>query len=522
VAKRTKKSTRRIKNLALICTLSSFVFIVATYAWFIGMRTVNVNSYDVEIAVTDSLLLSLDGKKWDTSVNINGTNFNDDKVVYSGNTNSWSKGGLIPVSSVGQMDSGASRMILYEKGSLTTTEGGYRLMASRVVNDADAAGEAKGYVAFDLFVKNFSGTEYYTENKVANEEAIYLTTDSEVKIAGDGVQDTGIENSVRVAFAQVGRVSAKTTDPSVITGITCDTKNSVTGICRTAQIWEPNEKDHVDGAISNYNASCGKRNAKDGDGKELKDVFATGAYGTKGTCGEIKDDTAYPTYAIRREITETSLVDVYDGKEFNGYETNTYSETNATAPLDKYDTFTNEEKDLVGNQRPTFITLAPNSITKVRVYIYIEGQDIDNYDMASIGKKISIAFGFTKDRYDFDDSESYKDNVVAGDTVDPEFAIATDYASTITKPEGEDDYTYTVAKGTTIDPKALVTASDHKTETTDDDANTDKAVDITSRIDVVNNTVKSDTPGTYLISYVVSDWAGNYTQFDIKVVVSDS
>ena len=45
------------------------------------------------------------------------------------------------------------------------------------------------------------------------------------------------------------------------------------------------------------------------------------------------------------------------------------------------------------------MTLAPNSITKVRVYVYIEGQDVDNYDFASLGAKISVNFGFTKERY---------------------------------------------------------------------------------------------------------------------------
>ena len=96
----------------------------------------------------------------------------------------------------------SSRMKLYEKASLTATAGGYRLMASQVLNNQTTVenfdwqyNEAKGYVAFDLFVKNFSGTEYYKENNVANEEAIYLTTDSIVKVANDGVRDTGIENS---------------------------------------------------------------------------------------------------------------------------------------------------------------------------------------------------------------------------------------------------------------------------------------------------------------------------------------
>ena len=60
-------------------------------------------------------------------------------------------------------------------------------------------------------------------------------------------------------------------------------------------------------------------------------------------------------------------------------------------------------KNLTSTERPTFMKLAPNSITKVRVYIWIEGQDVDNYDFASLGRKISVNFGFTKERYTEDD-----------------------------------------------------------------------------------------------------------------------
>ena len=49
--------------------------------------------------------------------------------------------------------------------------------------------------------------------------------------------------------------------------------------------------------------------------------------------------------------------------------------------------------------RQEIFTLAPNSITKIRVYIYLEGQDVDNYDLVSLNKKINITFGFTKDKY---------------------------------------------------------------------------------------------------------------------------
>ena len=58
------------------------------------------------------------------------------------------------------------------------------------------------------------------------------------------------------------------------------------------------------------------------------------------------------------------------------------------------------------------MTLAPNSITKLRVYIFIEGQDVDNYDFASLGKKISVKFGFTKERFLGEDI-NYDDNGTA-------------------------------------------------------------------------------------------------------------
>ena len=43
MAKRNKSQQRRVKNLALVFTLTTIVLVTSTFAWFIGMRTVNVN-----------------------------------------------------------------------------------------------------------------------------------------------------------------------------------------------------------------------------------------------------------------------------------------------------------------------------------------------------------------------------------------------------------------------------------------------------------------------------------------------
>jgi len=396
---RNKKHEKRMKKLVVGCGLCAVVLTVSTYAWFIGMKTVDVTSFDVEIAAIDGLSLSLDGASWAPTVSINKDNYDlADNEFYSNNTNSWGGedggiGGLVPMSTVGKINSETSRLTLYEKGSLTPTPGGYRIMASEVTNSGTE--EARGYVAFDLFIKNLSGNAYYSEYNQKNEEAIYLATDSAVKVGTNGIQKTGIENSVRVAFAQIGRVKA-TESVSDITGITCETKGKVTGICtRDAQIWEPNDTKHVSNAINWYNTSCLTRVDDDLTDEDSYD----------GKCKKIENGYGYKTYAISGVIDDTDQVDVYDGTDYNSY-TASIASTATKGKLMAFPYFTDTMKNYEGVDRPTFMTLAPNSVTKVRVYIYIEGQDVDNYDFASLGKQISVSFGFTKERF-FDEDVKY-------------------------------------------------------------------------------------------------------------------
>ena len=397
---RNKKSANKVRNLALMCCLFGVMLIVGTYAWFIGMQSVSVSQFDVKVAAAEGLELSMDGETWYDSLDAKNT------AAYSGNKNIWAEKGLIPMSSVGDTSIADSEMILFEKGSLTATKGGYRLLASRVnyATKGDDLTDGKGYVAFDLFIRNKSGEEYYEKNDVNNEEAIYLTDDSKVQVASAGIDGTGIENSVRVGFVQIGRIEQSTATADQITAIKCGDKyedNGVTGICRTATIWEPNDKEHVQNAINWYKEACLQRT-----GSTVVD--ASYSYNPEVACATVSDDTAYSTYAVANELVVGSNVDVYDGEDFNGYDGNTvladtyFGEgyTKSGAKLVDMDYFTDSEKVLNGTSRPTFMTLAPNSITKVRVYVWIEGQDIDNYDFSSLGKEISVNFGFTKERFE--------------------------------------------------------------------------------------------------------------------------
>ena len=445
-ARVNSKHNRRVKNLVMVTSLSAVVLIASTYAWFVGLQAVNVSPFEIEIAAADSLELSINGSQWTETLTLTRENVIDttsgpstdkvNQIADKGNTNNWpssantdSQVGLVPISTVGLMSTGSSRMVLFEKASFTTTPGGYRLLASQINNDADAANQKqKGYVAFDLFVKNYSGTQYITDiddpTNTLFEEAIYLTTDSSVTIASSGVAESGIQNSVRVAFAQVGRISGYSTNEEAITKISCSNSGTgndqVTGLCRRAQIWEPNDTAHVQTAINYYNASCLKRTGATLASTSYSVPEDGATLTAENKCKEITTNEALPTYSISRVIDVDDAVDIYDGFRYNSYVGHGINEVSsketslavdnsekgllsngdeAAKPLAAVDTFTDTEKMYAGNQRPTFMTLAPNSITKIRVYIYIEGQDIDNYDYAQVGKQISVKFGFSKQRF---------------------------------------------------------------------------------------------------------------------------
>lgn len=457
--KEKKEKLKNPRKLLVICLFTAIILSVSTYAWFIGMQTVNITSFNVDISMSDSLLLSLDGENWTTEVAINQDMIQE--ISYEEHTNRWSK--LIPISTIGQMDQSKSRMILYERTSFTATPGGYRLMANRINNTGFT--EKDGYIAFDLFVRNFSGNEYITGLNKDDEEGIYLNKSSEVVVSSNGVPGTGIENSVRIAFSQIGRVSGVITNTEIIRGISCNpaADSEITGICRTDNIWEPNSTKHESNAINWYNTSCLSRTAAN--------LTLHSSY--NGPCGTVLNGRYYPTYAVASKITSANRVDIYDGAEYNGY-TNTSSSL-----LYKYPYFTDEMKNKQGTSRPEFMTLAPNSITKVRIYIYIEGQDIDNYEYAQVGKKIGIKFGFTKQRFENEDVDYNGPDI---DNTLPTITILGNNPARVAIGE-----TYTDEGSTAID-------------------NVDG--DLTSNI-VSNSNVDTSKAGTYRVTYSVQDNAGN-------------
>jgi len=514
--KEEKRNNRRVRNLLMSLAFMAILIAVATYAWFIGTGTINVSEFSVDIATTDGLLLSLDGDSWGTTVSINKDNF--DTVSYTGNTNSWGgEDGLIPISTIGTMMPLVSRPELFEKSGLPVTPGGHRLISAQIDNWTRPGGnlvpEDRGYVAFDLFVKNSSGRHYFENLDHLDEEAIYLDFDSRVTAAPFGsetgpISTRGIENSVRVGFAEIGRVHGEETNQNRITSITCQDEGGVTGICRQMTIWEPNDRARSEGAENYFNQQCRRRIG------ELTNLAASFA----GPCASVRlnEDSNglfdyVPTFAVNRPILSSDHVVIYDG--LNDWTDTINSATNPDGPLTQVPTFTDTMKGERNVDRQEIFTLTPNSITKVRVYVWLEGQDIDSYDFANVEAAIRVNFGFTKQRFiaeDFPAGFRFDRDGRPADAADKPIII-------LGEPGGPEL--------TNASPAGLHTNIEvaHNSVWRDNfraihDLGTAGIDNLTRKVRV-EGTVNTAVPGPYTLRYFVSDWWGNYADSVTRRVI---
>ena len=403
--KENKKRKRRIEKIMISIGITSVVFIVASYAWFIGTTQVAVSEFEIGVKSSEGLTISLDGTNFSNMVTISEEAVTTDLIeAYPTHVNHWvGEEGLIPISTVGKFNANAPTLDLYSKTSITSLTGGYKLRTDLIENitqdDTDyEVSEQDGYVAFDIFIRNQSGSGYVKEYDQFADEGIYLTNESAVVLTSNGTDEDGnplvggdgIENSIRLAFMQVGRVSS-TNAGEAAQLISCTDSTDNTALCNkgepidendeaglgiTWNIWEPNDMAHNSDSVQHFSKICKKR---------------TGLNNYEGACDPLTDNLYFDTYAANESIDSDDNINIYDG--INGYET-------LSPKLTKFNYFRDSEKLLSGSDRKEIFYLAPNSITKIRVYVYLEGQDVDNYDLGLIGKKISITFGFTKDKFD--------------------------------------------------------------------------------------------------------------------------
>lgn len=207
-------------------------------------------------------------------------------------------------------------------GVIDTNEGGdYILTATKSVETPN--NDTGKFIAFDLFFKVDGDTD------------VYMTSTSGVKADGT---DKGIKNASRMAFAVLGNTTAGAT--------LADVQALNAGAASPVSIWEPNYDVHQPAAVSHARDTYGITTTENG----------ADAIGYSG---------------IKADIT----------KENNVLVGNATAEKNATL----FDAVTPSFKTTEGNTTNfKFLTLT-SGITKVRVYMWVEGQDVDCENNASGG-----------------------------------------------------------------------------------------------------------------------------------------
>ena len=215
------------------------------------------------------------------------------------------------------------------------TSGNYVISTSKVNETATT----DSFVAFDVFFK------------VNSDKEVVLTTDSAVshKATAAVGTDKGLKNAGRVGFVKLGHGNSEDNQATLIA-----LSNEVAS---KAYIWEPNAEAHSAYVTNSVAAAYG--------------VTIPGATAAK--------PGIITTYGIKGEIPDTApqdLVQVVNGTK----------NTHTTAMT--YDIVTNSS--FTANQ--TFMTLKAG-VTKVRIYMWIEGQDLDCENNAS-GSDISFTLTF--------------------------------------------------------------------------------------------------------------------------------
>ena len=235
-----------------------------------------------------------------------------------------------PISTIGQVTTGKLDLFY---GNVAAKDGGYALTATK---ETDTQGTEGRYVAFDIFLR------------VDQESQIALTPES--KVVFKDTNSKGLENAARVAFLNEGNQPTGTP----IGTIQAMTGAESLGTGETTKLWEPNSDVHTAAAVANAQSVYGKP-TEVGPGADVLDYYGVKAPIVDGidiTKTEEPDNSAYFSQVTPSFTTAAS----------NAENQNLYT--------------------------------LPAGITKLRVYMWIEGQDVDCENSAS-GSNIAFNLQFT-------------------------------------------------------------------------------------------------------------------------------
>lgn len=397
-AKSKRKSELRI--IFFIILVAAALFIISTYAWFSTQRNVSITNLNGVVEVAEGLEISLDALRWSNEIVLGDGDGEFDIIddAYTGHRN-LVPSELLPVSTLGLVSENMTDIELL-RGRVTNTIELDKIVA--VSHDGTIADSENmkfaGHFAFDIFLKNSSRAD-------KDIDELQLNYDSSVKIManeeGTDKSGTGLQNTVRVAFAKFGGTKDVGGNYTGVSDVNASQETilketgAVTGgdsvYITDVAIWEPNASDHVEYIVTNNNRITWAAT----DTINPSQTLANGKTGFTAT-------TKIPTYALTSSSIDKEIADIYmwDGSEKLlqkqiALQTTRTSATDYSIAEGVQNLISTSSANLTEAGIEKF-SIPANTICRLRVYVWLEGQDVDCINYASHGGGVNVNIGLVK------------------------------------------------------------------------------------------------------------------------------
>ena len=317
-----KIKNRKIFYLLILLMFTFIMFSTSTYAWFTSNRVVTINSINVHVSASGGIEISADGTNWKSIISPDDI-ISVHETTYPNSVNQIPNQ-MEPVSTGKDIDNSNGFLKMYYGTTDNNDDGDYILTSKRIIEtEGNGASNDGKFIAFDLFFK------------VSNDTQIYLTNNSQIIYSNDE-EGKGIAAATRIAFVDEGTLPTG----SELT----DIQNLKNASSARTYIWEPNYDVHTSAAVANAH-----------------DVY--GINTTTTNANRIVYD------GVTNEISHDDNVLLKNAKSSN------YPNFFKTVNVNYY-----TKKDFTEYQE---VFVLKSGITKIRVYMWIEGQDVDCENNAS-------------------------------------------------------------------------------------------------------------------------------------------
>lgn len=379
---KSKKNQRKseLNAMFFIILIAAVMFIISTYAWFSTQKNVSITNLRGTVEVAEGLEISLDAEKWYNGITLGEEDgqLSITKNAYQGHHNI-SPSEMLPVSTLGLVGSTDTDLKML-RGNVTNSKELSKIVETKENIESATDSQFPGYFAFDIFLKNNS-------KQSSGDDILQLNYDSSLEIMDDSKTATGLQNTARIAFCKYAGTSEVDASQADILKETAGVGvGAPKAYISDVAIWEPNADDHVDYIVKNNN-------------KITWSTSDASAYATKtlddGTRG-FDTTTKMPTYALKTSAAGQTINDIYMWNETEANLARQYTlQTTKTSTTDY--TIKEGVQNLVkATDGTTAFGIAPNKITRIRVYLWLEGQDVDCINYASHGGGVKVNIGLVK------------------------------------------------------------------------------------------------------------------------------